>query len=179
MKKKILALGLSIFVGGFVIGECQAAPISYNQGAQAGINGDYSWDIQLDPAGFGALESATFTIEAFGLGYYSPATLSISGLVIGDLTSGEDVGQDGTSTSYSRLDSFDLTNLGIDFFSTPLTISINTHQAGISMDSWDLTSFSLDLLDTVGGGEPVPEPATLFLFGTGVAGLIAARRKSN
>lgn len=41
----------------------------------------------------------------------------------------------------------------------------------------DDTDYKIDNISLVRAGAPVPEPATLLLFGTGLAGLVAARRR--
>ena len=43
-----------------------------------------------------------------------------------------------------------------------------------------VTSFNVDSLEvfTIAAGDPVPEPATLMLLGSGVAGLVAHRRRT-
>lgn len=133
----------------------------------------HSWDISKlsGPVTFAYLE-----IFTGGQGwldqYYGLTKIIINGQDYGYLTDGDStefyVSAD-EKGNYARLDVVNLLSLG-DFSSGLLTVSIETALLG---DGWVLDYSKLTISDDPA---PVPEPATMMLFGSGLVGLMGFGR---
>ncbi len=138
----------------------------------------FSLDISVVPT---SIISADFSVILGGAGYLQPATVSLNGYLLGDAS----VGDGYLGANVYRVDSFPLSSGAISSLGAINTLGIDTswgdgyafvgaELAGIAR-TWQTGGGS-------GGGSgtaPVPEPATMLLFGTGLAALagVQARRK--
>jgi hypothetical protein len=128
---------------------------------------DHSWTHTYDISGLGTLTSATLEIATGGQGWYGLTSIYIDDILVGTLTDG-DTNDGGTNENLYQVDTFDLLSLGVNFqgASTLKTVHVN------SGDGWALDYSLLTISDDAA---PVPEPATMLLFGTGIAGFVGSR----
>jgi len=128
--------------------------LTYELGASYDATAFYLWDNDDD---FGKDDLASFRLDFFS-----------GGALVGTTGTLDSVPADGTapinveeySISASNIDRFDL-------------VAISSHGSNITIDEVALEA------TPAGGGDPIPEPSTLVLFGLGFLGLVGyvVRRK--
>lgn len=117
------------------------------------------WDIPV--LTFSKAGGGSFTLNSFelGLSWYHPVT-SVNATITSTLLDGSAL-----SIDVNLNDTFQTINIGLNDVRS-VSIYSNGYQAYFAMDNLD-----------VNAGDPVPEPATMLLFGTGIAGLVGSRIK--
>ncbi len=133
--------------------------------------GTYSHAFSIDFSSFTQVTSVTLEVFSGGQGQYGLSEVYLDGFFLGTLTDGDGVGP---LYNYAWLDTFDITPFITQVTNNPV-LSILT-QVGHDgrRDGWvvDYTE-----LTVTGEQTPVPEPATLVLFGTGLLGIFRYSKK--
>ena len=120
----------------------------------------------------GTLFSASLQIFSGGWGLDSPAQVYLNNTLIGLLTNGDDSGPSGNA---AFLDVFDLTPY-LNLLTGSDTVEIRTSNPDDG-GALDYSQLSLQILDASGGGNNVPEPATVALVGLALAGVSLQSRR--
>jgi len=137
-----------------------------------GLYGTQSWMHTYDISGLGTITSASIEVLIGGLGAYGGAgSLYVDNQFVGLLTDGDTCGDPIGCTNTAELNTFDLMGYS-SYLDGATSISVGYTYSG---DFWALDYSLLTISDN--GANPVPEPATMILFGTGLAGLAGLKRK--
>ena len=121
-----------------------------------------SWSHVYDLSSLGTLTTATLEIFTLGQGLQGLTSLYVDDQLVGTLTDGDDVGP---AYNYAFIDSFDLLAFS-SYLDGADTLRIETLSSG---DGWALDYSMLTLSDDVSS---VPVPAAVWLFGSGLIGLL-------
>lgn len=136
------------------------------------LTSDHTWSRTFDLSSLGAITSASLEIMTYAQGYKGLSSLYLDGTLIGTLTDGDTTYEPGSpNLNMAWIDTFDLMAFAGDLLDSASILRIDTVR---SDDWWYLDYSELTISDD---GAPVPEPSTMLLFGSGLAGLAFYRRK--
>lgn len=153
---------------GFGIGLSNGDPIPFNalvtESDDDGFTDQWiygtQWVHTYDISVLGTLALATLTLFSGGQGWMGLSELYVDNVFVGTLTDGDGVGP---LYNYAYIDTYDLLPFA-SHFDGATTFTVQTVSSG---DGWALDYSELTLSDDTA----VPEPATMLLLGTGMAGL--------
>lgn len=189
MKLRIMAMVCG-FLGVFLSTNAQAIHINYMDYSDIGINNplllsagdtyEYTFDLTTDAMELTDIETATY----LGIGSYDPATaLHYSYLRIDPNNMGANAGSlevlvNGNVIGTEWLNPITLYDWGIPGapIYDPYGVAAANYRITVGFNVLDdIEIRNINLEGCFDSATPVPEPATMLLFGSGIAGLAGAR----